>query len=402
MLNIVFYFQVHQPHRLSKYNVLNIGNEDYFDDDLNERVINKVSEKCYLPSNKLLLRLIKKYPNSFKVSFSITGTFIEQLKAYRPDVLDTFKALADTGQVEFMGETYYHSLAALFDEKEFIEQVEMHTQLMKQEFSVNPVTFRNTELIYSDRVSEIVKKIPRFKTILTEGADKILGWRSPLYTYSTPNSKHNLLLKYYPLSDDIAFRFSNKNWIGYPLTVDRFYQWVERLPLIEPSDRQLFLNLFMDYETFGEHQWEDTGIFEFMEHLPGRVLKNDYIKFCHPKDAADLINYKPPVLSVPETISWADTERDLSAWLSNALQWNAANTYYDLLRKIKETGDRKLLDKARRLSTSDMYYYMCTKYFQDGDVHKYFSPYSSPEDAYTYFLNILADMEMRIGEEVAV
>lgn len=403
MLNIIFYFQVHQPYRLSKYKILDIGSPtSYFDDNLNRDVINKVSEKCYLPSNEVLYRLIKKFPGKFKIAFSITGAFIEQLKEYRPDVLDSFKKLAHTGQVEFIGETYYHSLSALFDEEEFIQQVEMHTQLMKDEFDYQPVTFRNTELIYNNRISDIVQQIPRFKTILTEGADKVLGWKSPLYAYSTPNRKHLLLMKYYPLSDDIAFRFSNKNWIGYPLTVDRFYEWIERLPLIERENRKMFLNLFMDYETFGEHQWHDTGIFEFMEHLPGRVLQNDYIGFCNPKDVNSIIDYEPPGLEVPETISWADTERDLSAWLSNALQWNASNTFYQLLRQIKQTNQPELIAAARRLSTSDMYYYMCTKYFQDGDVHKYFSPYDNPEDAYIYFLNVLADMEIRIQQEEVI
>ncbi len=400
MLNIILYFQVHQPYRLSRYRVLDIGESDqYFDDNLNGAIINKISEKCYLRTNRLLLELINRFPGKFKVTFSITGAFIEQLRRFRPDVLDSFRLLAQTGAVEFLGETYYHSLSCLFDEAEFLEQVRMHLALMKSEFDYRPVTFRNTELIYSDRVADVVTQLPQFKTILTEGADKVLHWRSPLYAYKTYRGKQLLLLKYYSLSDDIAFRFSDKHWDGFPLTAEKFAGWVERLPLIEKHSRNLYLNLFMDYETFGEHQWEDTGIFNFIQHLPEHVLKKDFIQFCHPRDVADTLNYEPAALSIPEPISWADTERDLSAWLSNPMQHNAIRTLHNVLAKIKQSGRKDLLDTARKLSTSDLYYYMCTKWFHDGDVHKYFSPYSRPEDAYIYFVNVLADLEKRLEEE---
>lgn len=403
MLNIILYFQVHQPSRLSHYRVMDIGASDrYFDDDLNKAILDKVSQKCYLPTNRLLTDLIKKYEGRFKVAFSITGAFIDQLRRFRPDVLDSFRQLARTRSVEFIGETYYHSLASLFDEDEFIEQVRMHSELMVEQFDYNPVTFRNTELIYNDKIADLVLKMPNFKTILTEGADKILDWRSPLYAYSTHSKKQILLLKYYWLSDDIAFRFSDKNWGQYPLTVDRFVHWLEKLPLIENDGRNLFVNLFMDYETFGEHQWADTGIFDFLEHLPGRVLKNDFLRFISPCDVPATLNYDPQPLSVSQTISWADSERDISAWLSNSLQTNAVNTFYKVLRKVKLSGKADLLEIARKLSTSDLYYYMCTKYFQDGDVHKYFSPYSRPEDAYIYFVNVLADLEKRVEQRMLV
>jgi alpha-amylase len=271
---------------------------------------------------------------------------------------------------------------------------------MQDEFGYIPTTFRNTELIYSDKIADLVAELPEFDTILTEGADKILDWRSPLYAYKTHNHRQHLLLKYYSLADDIAFRFSNRAWPEYPLTVDKFADWVERLPLIENDGRKLYVNLFMDYETFGEHQWSDTGIFEFLRHLPARILNNDFIAFAHPREVAGGVNYDAAPLSVHEPVSWADTERDLSAWLSNSLQSNAINTYYDVLGRIKTNGRDDLLPTARKLSTSDLYYYMCTKYFQDGDVHKYFSPYSSPEDAYIYFVNILADLENRIEQGV--
>jgi len=403
MLNIIFYFQVHQPTRLYRYRVLDIGRSNYyFDDDLNRKVINKVSEKCYLPANKLLLNLIHKFRGRFKCAFSITGAFIDQLRQFRPDVLETFRALAQTGQVEFIGETYYHSLSFLFDDDEFLEQVRMHSELMENEFNYRPVTFRNTELIYCDKIADLVAELPQFKTILTEGAEKILNWRSPLYAYSTHRRKQLLLLKYYLLADDIAFRFSDKNWSQHPLTVERFVGWLEKLPLIEQHGRNLYVNLFLDYETFGEHQWADTGIFAFLKHLPQRVLSNDFLRFCQPRQVLQNLNYEPAELSVAQPISWADTERDMSAWLSNPMQYNAINTLHEILAKVKISGRNDLLETARRLSTSDLYYYMCTKYFQDGDVHKYFSPYSTPEQAYIYFVNVLADLEKRLQEQVVV
>jgi len=403
MLNIIFYFQVHQPTRLYRYRVLDIGRSNYyFDDDLNRKVINKVSEKCYLPANKLLLNLIHKFRGRFKCAFSITGAFIDQLRQFRPDVLETFRALAQTGQVEFIGETYYHSLSFLFDDDEFLEQVRMHSELMENEFNYRPVTFRNTELIYCDKIADLVAELPQFKTILTEGAEKILNWRSPLYAYSTHRRKQLLLLKYYLLADDIAFRFSDKNWSQHPLTVERFVGWLEKLPLIEQHGRNLYVNLFLDYETFGEHQWADTGIFAFLKHLPQRVLSNDFLRFCQPRQVLQNLNYEPAELSVAQPISWADTERDMSAWLSNPMQYNAINTLHEILAKVKISGRNDLLETARRLSTSDLYYYMCTKYFQDGDVHKYFSPYSTQEQAYIYFVNVLADLEKRLQEQVVV
>jgi alpha-amylase len=403
MLNVVLYFQVHQPIRLSRYRVLDIGQSDrYFDDGLNKTIINKISEKCYLRCNRLLLDLIHKFAGRFRVAFSITGVFVEQLRKFRPDVLASFTELAKTGAVEFIGETYYHSLSFLYDEAEFLEQVRMHSRLMEDEFDYSPVTFRNTELIYSDRIAELIAQLPHFKTILTEGADKVLGWRSPLYAYKSNCQKQLLLLKYYSLSDDIAFRFSNKLWEQYPLTVERFVDWLEKLALIEKDGRELYVNLFIDYETFGEHQWEDTGIFDFIERLPGRALSNGFMRFIQPCEASDTLNYEPSPLLIPEAISWADSERDMSAWLSNSMQHSALGTFYDILTKVKDCGRADLLEVARKLSTSDLYYYMCTKYFQDGDVHKYFSPYSRPEDAYIYFLNVLADLEKRITEKALV
>jgi alpha-amylase len=391
----VFYFQVHQPYRLKRLNFFDILHQkEFFDEGLNRAVIDKVSNKCYVPTTTLLLRLINKFEGYFRIAFSISGVMIEQLKKYRPDVLDLFVKLAKTGCVEFIGETYYHSLSYLYDPDEFEEQVDKHFNLIQNEFGFSPVVFRNTELIYENRLSDLLTRFSNYKVILTEGADKILGWRSPLFPYRTHNDKHYLLLKYYSLSDDIAFRFSDKGWDEWPLTADKILHWIEQLSLKESKGKNLYLNLFMDFETFGEHQWEDTGIFKFMEYLPEKVLSNKYLAFGWPSDIIEGYQYPAEKLSVDYPVSWADMERDLSAWLSNSIQHNAAETLYSLLKKVRKNGKPPLLmETLRKLSTSDHFYYMCTKYFQDGDVHKYFSPYDSPESAYLYFLYALTGIE---------
>ncbi len=396
MLNIVFYFQVHQPYRLKRLRVLDIGKSaTYFDDDLNRTVMNKVAKKCYLPANRLMLELIKKHEGRFKIAYSISGITIEQFKLYAPEVLDSFKELAATGHVEFLCETYFHSLSFLYDTDEFLEQVQRHRQLIIDEFGQNPSVFRNTELIYQDRLSDLVFE-EGFKVVLTEGVDRILNWRSPLYAYKNYSKDISLLLKYYTLSDDIAFRFSNRSWPEHPLTVEKFVTWINHLTLAQKDDKNLFLNLFMDYETFGEHQWEETGIFEFMRAFPARVLEEPNLGFAFPSQCHELSNYQQESLSFPEPVSWADQERDVSAWIENDMQQNAIMTIFSLLEKIKMMGRDDLLEEARKLTTSDHFYYMCTKYFQDGDVHKYFSPYDSPEQAYIYYLNALADLEEKL------
>lgn len=397
MLNIVFYFQVHQPFRLKPYSVLDIGrDDDYFDQPLNQMVMEKVADKCYLPANRLFLSLAERYEGGFKIAYSLTGTVIEQFKLYAPQVLDSFKELAASGCVEFMGETYYHSLSALFDPEEFLVQVGMQRRLMEDEFGFSPVTFRNTELVYQDKLSDLIGQNEGFKVILTEGVDRILKGRSPLYAYRNYSHSLYLLLKHYQLSDDIAFRFSDQGWGEFPLGVEKFINWIDRLSLIEKGDKNLFLNLFMDYETFGEHQWAETGIFDFVRVLPEVVFRRPHLGFAWPSDVTEAVNYFPEALSFPETVSWADQERDLSAWLENDLQKNAAETLYELLTRIRDSGREDLMERVRRLTTSDHLYYMSTKYFQDGDVHKYFSPYSTPEDPYLYFINALADLKERL------
>lgn len=391
MLHLVFYFQVHQPYRLRHYSVLDIGrHNDFFDDNLNRAVVRKVGDKCYLPTNKLMKELIDRYEGKFKIAYSITGVAIEQFRKYYPEVLDSFRDLARTGCVEFLGETYYHSLSYLYNKDEFMDQVRMHKTLMQEEFGHSPVVFRNTELIYQDSLADLVWELAGFKVILAEGVEKILGWRSPLYAYKTANHKMNLLLKYYSLADDIAFRFSNRDWPEFPLTTEKFVGWLNNLKLVDKEKRNMYVNLFMDYETFGEHQWQETGIFEFMRYLPKRVYETTDISFAWPSDVIDMTNYTPEVLSYPHPVSWADTERDLSAWLENDMQKNAAESLYEILSEVKAKNRWDMIDSVRRLTTSDHLYYMCTKYFQDGDVHKYFSPYNSPTQAYMYFMNALA------------
>lgn len=389
MVKVCFYFQVHQPYRLKHYTVFDIGqNKDYFDEKKNKQIIKKVAMKCYLPMNNLLLRLIKKHKGKFKVSFSISGTAIEQFEEDAPKVIESFKELAETGQVEFLNETYYHSLSFLFSRQEFKEQVNMHKEKIKEVFWVTPKAFRNTELVFNNELANEIEKMG-YPVILAEGADKVLGWRSPNFVYKTPGSNIKLLLKNYKLSDDIAFRFSNKGWKEHPLTVQKFTQWINSI-----NGNGEVVNLFMDYETFGEHQWADTGIFDFMERLPEEILNHPDNGFVTVSEAA-----KQPIkadIDFPYFVSWADTERDLTAWVGNDIQKSATKELYELEKHIKDSNDPKLIEQWRKLTTSDHFYYMCTKWFNDGDVHKYFSPYENPYDCFTSFMNVLNDMALRL------
>jgi len=382
------YFQVHQPFRMRKYSVFEIGqNSDYFDNKKNEEVMKKVAAKCYIPTNKLLLDLIKKNNGHFKVAFSITGTAIEQFEQYAPKVLDLFKQLAATGSVEFLSETYYHSLSYIYSKNEFKHQVQMHKEKIKELFGQEPVIFRNTELIYNNELAHDVEEMG-YKGIVAEGADHVLGWRSPNFVYKAKTTKNlKLLLKNYKLSDDIAFRFSQKSWEDHPLTVEKFANWVTN----SPGET---VNLFMDYETFGEHQWADTGIFQFLEHMPGKLL-NMGVGFIKP---SELLNFEVrDEVDVHNFVSWADVERDLSAWLGNKIQNSAISELYAFEEKIKALGDKKILEDWRKMTTSDHFYYMCTKWFNDGDVHKYFNPYDSPYEGFINMMNVLNDLSLRIN-----
>jgi alpha-amylase len=401
MSKVCLYFQVHQPFRLKKMRIFDIGKDDqYFNEEgdvnyNNRKIFEKVAQKCYLPANQTFLELLEKHPQ-FKISYSISGVFLEQAEMYMPEVLESFKKLVATGRVELLNETYYHSLAFLKSRSEFRRQVQLHKRKIKELFGVTPTVFRNTELIYSNDVAFEVAGLG-FKGILAEGADHVLGWRSPNFVYSpkgTPGVK--LLLKNYKLSDDIAFRFSDKNWSEYPLTANKFATWVSAV-----NGNGEVVNLFMDYETFGEHQWEDTGIFNFLKALPEEILKHPDNSFATPSEIVETVEVKGE-LDVPFYMSWADIERDLSAWLSNPMQHDALDKLFQLEDRVLNTFDEKLIANWRKLTTSDHFYYMCTKYFNDGDVHKYFSPYESPYEAFIAFMNTLHDFKLRLQQiEVA-
>jgi len=397
MKTICFYFQVHQPLRLKNYRFFNIGHDHYYYDDYtNESIIRKVADKCYLPANQLMLDLIQAYGGRFKISYSISGTTLEQFEQYAPDVLESFKLLAKTGQVEFLSETYSHSLASLKSKQEFIDQVKMHKNLIKKHFGLEPKVFRNTELVYSNYIGEIVAEMG-YKAMLTEGAKHILGWKSPNYLYHlVDNPKLKLLLKNFKLSDDIAFRFSNKSWDSWPLTSEKFVSW---LKAIDPKEK--IINLFMDYETFGEHQWAETGIFDFMRALPNAVFSNTNFKFATVSEVAEK-NEPVAAFKVIYPISWADEERDLTAWLGNELQDEAFNKLYELEKLVNKIEDENIKKDWLNLQTSDHFYYMCTKFFNDGDVHRYFNPYDTPYQAFINYMNVLSDFTTRLKQKLTI
>ena len=349
--------------------------------------MDRVSTKCYLAANRTLLSLIKRYKGKFRIAYSISGTALEQMEMYRPDVLKSFQALAETGCVEFLSETYYHSLSFLYSKSEFIRQVGKHREKIQELFHQTPTVFRNTELIYNNEIANFVGALG-FKGIACEGLDHILGYKSANFLYHPPRN-HNIvcLLKNYKLSDDIAFRFSNKDWKEWPLTAPKFAHWVH-----QTAGNGETINLFMDYETFGEHQWPETGIFDFLSHLPQEIFKHRDFNF---KTPSEVINAYPTrgEYDVHNLSSWADIERDLSAWLGNSLQYDSMERIYSLEKKIKDTNDDTILDTWARLLTSDHFYYMCTKYWNDGDVHKYFSHYNTPYDAYINYMNVVTDLE---------
>ncbi|HET8574549.1 MAG TPA: glycoside hydrolase family 57 protein [Candidatus Paceibacterota bacterium] len=395
MPSVCFYFQVHQPRRVRRFRVFDIGSGgDYWGDQSgtkldNAFIIRKVSEKCYLPANATFLELLKRHPE-FRISFSFSGIFLEQLEEYAPETLESFKRLVETGQVEVLEETYYHSLAFLYSPEEFKRQVALHRQKVYDIFGVEPQVFRNTELIYNNDLAKAVEEMG-YKGILAEGADHVLGWRSPNFLYRPRTTRNlSLLLKNYRLSDDIAFRFGERSWAEYPLDAGKFSQWVSAA-----NGNGNVINLFMDYETFGEHQWEDTGIFEFLRALPSEVLKHSDNDFVTPSEAIDRYG-QIAELDVPDYVSWADVERDLSAWLSNDIQHDAIQKVYDLENRVLASNDEKLIEDWRRLQTSDHFYYMCTKWFEDGDVHRYFNPYDSPYEAFIAYMNVINDLKLRL------
>lgn len=394
MKNINLYFQVHQPFRLKKYRFFNMGKDHfYFDDFLNRSILQKVAADCYLPMNALLLKLIREHGgDNVRVSFSISGIAIEQFKLYAPEVIDSFRELAQTGAVEFLAETYAHSLASLTNREEFERQVRLHADTIEELFGQRPTTFRNTELIYSDGIGEMAYNLG-YHTLLTEGAKHILGWKSPNFVYANAIKQElKLLLRNFRLSDDIAFRFSDQGWDGWPLTADKYIGWIA-------EQEGEIINLFMDYETFGEHQKGDTGIFDFMERFVAEVVRHPELQFRTPRQLA--AKFQPVlVLHVPHPISWADEERDITAWLGNELQDEAFGKLYSLQEKVVRLDDPDMLRVWYALQSSDHFYYMCTKWFSDGDVHSYFNPYDSPYDAFMNYMNVFSDFKREVERRV--
>ena len=393
MPSVCIYFEVHQPMRLNRFSVFNIGqtNESfstYFNKKQNHEIFEKVAKKCYLPTNNMLLDLINEYDGKFRISFSLTGTFVEYCEQLIPEVIDSFKALFATGAVDLIEETYYHSLSGLYDDlDEFEDQVKMHRQMIKRIFNYEPQIFRNTEAIYDNRIAKKIADLG-YKGIITEGTEKILGWRSPNFLYKPVTADLKVLLRNYTLSDDVGFRFSARHWPGYPLTADKYAKWMTHCE----GD---LINLFMDYETFGEHQWTETGIFDFLQHLPGEVLSHNSLDFVTVKEA---INRYQSIgeIDVPWAISWADEDRDVSTWLGNDMQIACFNELKDIGRKLRKNGDKDLLHTWRLLQTSDHLYYVSTKGLEDGEVHAYFSPYDAPYEGFINYMNILQDLKQKV------
>lgn len=391
MKSVCLYFQVHQPWRLKTYRFFNIGKDhNYLDDLKNRAIMQKIARECYLPMNALLLKLIKENKGAFKVSFSLTGSAVEQFNEYAPEVMESFRALVKTGCVELLGETYSHSLASLSSKEDFVSQVKNHLAMLKSEFGVKPKAFRNTELIYSDEIGKMVGELG-FKTMLAEGAKHILGWKSPDYIYANAEDQElRLLLRNYKLSDDIAFRFSDPAWDQYPLSPETFASWMQQ------SEGDV-VNLFMDYETFGEHQKASTGIFEFMKNLPKAVLATGELKFATVSETAS--SAQPmSVLHCPHVMSWADEERDVTAWLGNDLQNEAFAKLYSLKDKIKALKNKDFEYVWNFLQASDHFYYMATKWLSDGNVHAYFNPYGSSYEAFINYMNVFSDFEIEVDK----
>ena len=393
MKSICFYFQIHQPFRLKTYRFFDIGNDHYYYDDFaNDDIITRIAQRSYMPANQMLLDMIKENGKKFKVAFSISGTALEQLEQYVPEFIDSMKELADTGCVEFLSETYAHSLASLVDPEEFVAQVKAHDEKIYQLFGQRPKVFRNTELIYDDDIASMVASMG-FKGAITDGAKHILGWKSPNYLYKAASApKLRLLLKNSKLSDDIAFRFSNPEWSAYPLNADKYIEWIAALP-----EEEILVNLFMNYETFGELQPRESGIFEFMKALP-RFASQYNIEFMTPSEVVSKIK---PVgeLSVMHPISWADEARDTSAWMGNILQDEAVNKLYCLGERIRMVTDKRIRQDWNYLQASDHFYYMSTKHSSDGSVHSHYSPYDSPYAAFTNYMNVLSDFLIRVREQ---
>lgn len=395
MKSLSLCFQVHQPVRLMKYRFFDIGSSDYYyDDPINEKIIRQVAHNCYLPSNKMILDLIKKNQGRFRIAFSISGTAIDQFKIYAPEVIDSFRALAATGCVEFLAATYSHSLVALMNKKLFKKQVETHSNVIETLFGKRPTVFKNTGLIYSNEIGATIAEMG-YKAIMSAGPSHILKWRSPNYLYhNSINPALTVLLKNHRLSDDIAFRFSNADWSEWPLTTKKYVSWLKKI-----DKEENIVNLVMDYETFGERHNKDTGIFKFLELLPSAVFTNSDFEFMTPSEVA--AHYSPiSAINIPDPTSSADKEGDLSAWLGNELQQDAIEKLYKLSPLIDQCNDQNILTDWQYLQSSDHFYYMSTKCFSDGNDYGCFNPFDSPYEAFMNYMNVLNDFTIRLTRNV--
>jgi len=398
MPSVCFCFELHQPKRLKKgFSLFNSIKKTsdlerfYFDSELDRKILHRVAQKCYYPATEILINAIEEHKKKFRFSMSLTGVFLEQCERYEKDFVELLRELNGTGCVEFLAETYYHSLASIYpDYGEFEEQVEMHEEAIKSIIGARPRTFRNTELIYNNSIAKKVWEMG-YETILTEGVDRVLDWRSPNYVYRAKTADIKVLMRNYRLSDDIAFRFSSRNWEEYPLFADKYAYWLEKTE----GD---VINIFIDYETFGEHHWKESGIHEFLRYLPSEILKKNNLETVTVSEATERYEARDviDVFEIGETISWADTERDLSAWLGNFMQKSAFEEIKSVETAVKTVGDKEIVDIWRNLQTSDNFYYMSTKGLGPGEVHSYFSHFSTPYQAYVTFMNVLSDLKARI------
>ncbi|WP_186644981.1 glycoside hydrolase family 57 protein [Fluviispira vulneris] len=397
MVALCFYFEVHQPFRINHYRIKDIGeHKNYFNSDSNQVIFEKVAKKCYWPAGLLIASLLKRYPTSFKVTFSLSGTFLAQCEEYDPKLLELYQDILSLKNAEIICETSHHSLSALIDEEEFFAQIDLHKKNIKKLFDREVSAFRNTELIYSNNIGKLIEKAG-FNTCLVEGWDPFIpqGW-NPHHVFHHPEKQNlKLLPKSYKLSDDLAFRFSNRGWESWPLTPEKYHAWFEKLL----DGTHEFVGLFMDYETFGEHQWADTGIFEFLENFISNMTLDKRFEFLTVSEVSQKFSAQAP-LDIDRPLSWADTERDISAWLGNRIQEDAFAKVYSLKKQISSLKDDSLTEEWRRLLTSDHFYYMCIKWSNDGDVHKYFSPFESPYEAYLDYVNILEDFELKCAEKI--
>jgi len=387
MTDVCLIFQVHQPYRLKEYGFELIGKDHSYEDSArNISVLNRIADLCYIPTNKILLDAIEKHKGKFRIAFSISGTCLEQFYRYRPDVIESFRKLSQTGCVEFLAETYYHSLACLYSEAEFRRQVVKHERAIQNLLEVRPTVFRNTELIYSDKLLPVISELG-YKTILTEGKSQNMGGLSPNRVFSTGLENINILTRNFGFSDDIAFRFADPSWNEFPLNGKKFANWLSKREQDEHS-----LVLYMDYETFGEHRKQETGILDFLGALPDEIVKHENLQFSLPSDAAKNGPENKPVYSSKDWTSWADEDKDLGAWHYDHMQKDALKNLYACELSLYKIGRPDLLDTWGRLQTSDHFYYMSTRFWQD-PVHRIFNPYNSPYDAYLNFMNALSDFK---------